>query len=44
VKKIVVDKSAVLGTASGVVTDDKGPLRPDRGTTAKILVKPTPVK
>lgn len=36
---IVVDKAAILGTAAGVVTEDKGGLRPDRGTTAKVLTK-----
>jgi hypothetical protein len=36
---IVVDKAAVLGTAAGVVTEEKGGLRPARGTTAKILSK-----
>jgi len=38
-REIVIDKAAILGTAAGVVTDEKGSLRPDRGTTAKVLSK-----
>lgn len=38
-REIIIDKTAILGTAAGVVADDKGGLRPDRGTTAKVLSK-----
>jgi hypothetical protein len=44
VKKIVVEKSAVFGTAAGVVGEDKGSLRPVRDTTAKVLIKNHPPK
>jgi hypothetical protein len=43
-KKIKVDRSAVFGTAAGVVTGDKGALRPDRATTVKVAVKVGPAK
>jgi hypothetical protein len=37
--EIAIDRKVVLGTAAGVVKEDSGALRPDRGTTAKVAVK-----
>lgn len=37
--EIVVDRNIVLGTAAGVIKEENGELRPDRGTTAKVAVK-----
>jgi hypothetical protein len=37
--EIVVDRNIVIGTAAGVVKEESGALRPDRGTTAKVAVK-----